>query len=58
MNTNVTAAVAAERVADLHRAALRDQLAHDSEPAPAPVEARRRRVRRRFARLVRRPAEA
>ena len=58
MNTNVTAAVAAERVADLHRAALADQLAHESERTPTPARTRRRRVGRRFARLVKRPAEA
>lgn len=58
MNTNLTAAVAAERVADLHRAALRDRRAHESERTPPLAGTRRRRVRPRFAWLMRRPADA
>ena len=56
MNTSLTAAVAAERVADLRRDAQAHRLARKAAPRPAPA-ARRRRIRPRFGWLpVRRPS--
>jgi hypothetical protein len=40
MNTAMTAAVAAERVADIHRAAQTHRRAHDATATPAPARTR------------------
>jgi hypothetical protein len=42
MNTTVTAVVAAQRVADMHRAAQAHERARQAAPAPAPTGTRRR----------------
>lgn len=42
MNTAMAAAVAAERAADMHRAAQTHRRAHDATATPAPTRARRR----------------
>jgi hypothetical protein len=57
MKTSVTAAVAAERVADMHRAAQTHQRARDAA-TPTPTRTRRR-TRPRFGWVtVKRPARA
>jgi hypothetical protein len=58
MNTTVTAAVASERVADMHRAAQSHRRARDAAATPAPTRTRRRN-RPRFGWVtVKRPARA